>query len=233
VEARNEPRSNLAAEVAALRKRLAALEGALEKRAEAQVALHAVGDSVVDAIITNTADDCNAACNPAAARMFDYLRVPFVGKSLTILMPDLLRQTYEAWLKRHCETGEEPVLGRPQDAMDLRRDGMGFPFELTVVAVVGEPNPNCAAILRDSSAMKQAEAGLDDRVALLGEQARYFDLAYAAIRARDLKHGVCPLLEPIDRGALWVVVRQGDRRGCPTTCLGRPSLLRFRRATIC
>jgi PAS domain S-box-containing protein len=106
-----------------------------------------------------------------------------------MLMPERWRSAHTAGLERFNATGEAPLLGLTLDVEGLRADGTEFPLELTI-ALVPDDDPEqvlFTGIVRDVTERRQAEHALAHQTALLREQARFFDLAFAAIlfRQRD------------------------------------------------
>lgn len=123
--------------------RYRAAEGRLEQRVAERTAaaqsseqrIRAVLDAAVDAIVTIDEVGRIQTFNHAAERIFGYTAAEAVGKNVSLLMPDPYRQHHDEYLRRHRETGETRIIGKPREFSGRRKDGTVFPLELSVSAV--------------------------------------------------------------------------------------------------
>ena len=117
-------------------------------------ASEAVKDGIVqsapDCIITMDAAGLVVDFNPAAERTFGYTREAAVGRELAaLIVPEPLRDTHRAALRRHLATGEGTILDRRLELSGMRSDGSEFPVELTVTRIETGGSPVFAGFLRD------------------------------------------------------------------------------------
>jgi PAS domain S-box-containing protein/diguanylate cyclase (GGDEF)-like protein len=132
------------------------------KADRALAASEAVTDGILqsslDSIITMDAAGHVLDFNPAAERTFGYSRDEAVGRELGgLLVPEHLRGSHRAALKRHLATGESQILDRRIEVVGMRADGSEFPVELTVTRIDVGDSPVFAAVLRDLTEQRQAQ----------------------------------------------------------------------------
>jgi PAS domain S-box-containing protein len=170
---------------------VAAQLGLLVRRKQAEEALRrsearyrAVVDTASDAIVTMTADGTIRSFNRGAERAFGYNADDVIGQSLTMLIPERLREQHLAGLRSYLETGKQRVLGRTVEVAGLRSDGNEFPLELTITVVQEEDSQFFAAILRDITRRKLTETMLERQTETLRWQAQLLDLVHDAILVR-------------------------------------------------
>jgi PAS domain S-box-containing protein len=70
--------------------------------------------------------------NAAAARMFGWTASEILGQSLTVLIPEEMRERHQAGFERAVRDRRSDVVGRVLRFTAVRRDGTLFPIELTV-----------------------------------------------------------------------------------------------------
>ena len=133
------------------REEQAAREG-LELRTSAVLA------SALEAIVTMDEQGRIVDFNPAAERMFGYVREDVAGEPLAdVLVPPELRARHLAGLARFLETGRSTILGKHLEMEALRADGDRLPIELTITHV---PMPGATlftGFIRDVTEGRQAE----------------------------------------------------------------------------
>lgn len=120
-----------------------------------------------DAIITADGRGTIQYFNPGAERAFGYGAQDVLGKPLTVLMPERLREAHRRGLTRYLATGEGRVVGRTVELTGLRADGTEFPVELSLASWSDGRGPAFAAIIRDISARREAEEALRRNAAAL------------------------------------------------------------------
>ncbi len=116
---------------------------------------------VAEGIMLTDADGTIRAWNPAAARLFGYTAEEVIGRNISMLVPEELREANIAATQRYVQTGESNVLGHAnQNYPGLRKDGSKFEIEFTVTALAGEHSGQLVAVFRDITARKRAEERL-------------------------------------------------------------------------
>jgi diguanylate cyclase (GGDEF)-like protein/PAS domain S-box-containing protein len=181
----------LRAGVRPLALRLARSERVAQERNRA---LDSMMASVADGIMMLDADGTIRSWNAAAARLFGYSAEDVVGRSISMLVPEELRERQRAATQRYLATGVSNVIGRVDlNYTGLRKDGSRFEVEFTVTEMGGGAAPQLVAVFRDVTARKEAEQRLT-RLALhdslTGLPNRpYFEERFAETLARCRRSG--------------------------------------------
>jgi PAS domain S-box-containing protein len=88
--------------------------------------------------------------NPAAERIFGYIRDEVIGNLLAdCIIPPAFRAAHHRGLMRYLATEEGHILDRRQELIGMRADGTEFPVELTVTRLHQEGAPRFMGTLRD------------------------------------------------------------------------------------
>ncbi|MFN2545446.1 MAG: SpoIIE family protein phosphatase [Actinomycetota bacterium] len=116
----------------------------------------------LDAIVTIDEGGGIVDFNPAAERIFGYLRNEVVGAQMAdLLIPEHLREQHRTSFARYLETRHPSILGKRLELTAKRKDGQEFPVELTVNVIAPEGEPLLfAAHIRDISDRVHTEAEL-------------------------------------------------------------------------
>ena len=126
--------------------------------AESEERKSAVLRSTLDSIISMNADGVVTEFNPAAVQAFGYSRDEALGRKLgELIVPERLRASHHAGLKRYIETGEERVIGKRLELPAMRKDGTEFTSELTITRSDFGGQPAFTGVLRDISDRKKTE----------------------------------------------------------------------------
>jgi PAS domain S-box-containing protein len=127
------------------------------KLIENEERVKAVGDSVIEAIVTADENGIILNCNKSARNIFGYTYLQLLGQDTKMLMPEKYRAAHSMALKR-LKQGNEPVLlGKLLELEGLRSDGSIFPLELSIVKSTIKDQILYTAVMRDITARKQAE----------------------------------------------------------------------------
>src|SRR5581483_906803 len=92
----------------------------------------ALVEAAVDAIVTADATGRIVEWNPAAERLFGYTAAEVMGRPLTILMPEGMREAHERGVDRFASSGAGRIMGRTVELEAVRADGTLFPIELSL-----------------------------------------------------------------------------------------------------
>ncbi|MBL8796413.1 MAG: PAS domain S-box protein [Planctomycetia bacterium] len=121
----------------------------------------AVLESALDAIIIIDAQGWVLECNPAAEKMFGYLRAELIGTELAArILPAVARERHRLGQQRFQEPGQPLELGKLVEMTAQRHDGSEFPVELALTRVPTSGAPIFTVLVRDIGERKQAEAAL-------------------------------------------------------------------------
>jgi PAS domain S-box-containing protein len=88
-----------------------------------------------DAIVVADARGRITLFNPAAERTFGYEPAEVLGQSLEILVPPEHQERHRQGFARYLATRQPHVIGRPIELTGRRKDGSGFPLELSLSAI--------------------------------------------------------------------------------------------------
>ncbi|HEY2986973.1 MAG TPA: PAS domain S-box protein [Candidatus Binatia bacterium] len=119
-----------------------------------------MAEAAQDAIITADHEGNITYFNHGAERVFGYMNAEVIGKPLTLLMPETLRDLHRAGLKRFLSTGEARVIGKPVELVGIRKDGGEFPLELSLSSWQTDHGVSFTGILRDVTDRKLAQEAL-------------------------------------------------------------------------
>jgi diguanylate cyclase (GGDEF)-like protein/PAS domain S-box-containing protein len=127
-----------------------------------------VVDATSDAVL---AVDCHGTIvfwNPAAERMFGYLRDEAIGQNVEIIIPPRLAIGHRETFARAAAGGATRLVGTFVELVGGRADGSEFPIELSLARWgAGPPDGGFAAIIRDISARKALEREREQAQAFL------------------------------------------------------------------
>jgi len=122
--------------------------------------------NVADGIMLLDADGTIRSWNAAAERLFGYLMSEVVGRNVSILVPEDLRESNVASTRRFLATGQSNVVGQGNLSHPaLRKDGSRFELEFAVTRMESGKTPQLVAVFRDITERKAAEHRLS-RLAL-------------------------------------------------------------------
>ncbi|HRQ72182.1 MAG TPA: PAS domain S-box protein [Phycisphaerales bacterium] len=184
--------------------------------------LRAILQTAPDAIIVADERGVVESVNPATERMFGYCAEELIGRELTALMPERLRELHRAGLRRYLQNGPgRTVGGGVLRTYGLRKDGLEFPIELSVGEVRLGEGRRFTGIIRDVTERKRAEDAIQSMNALLEErvqqrteelQRMVEELAqFASIASHDLQEPLRKVLVFGDRLRQQYEGALGDR----------------------
>src|SRR5262249_14783555 len=91
-----------------------------------------VADTASDAIVTIDDRTIIQFANPAATKTFGYSVQEMLGKSLTMLMPERLRDAHRRSHRMYLESGERTINWKSVELVGLHQDGHEFPIEVAI-----------------------------------------------------------------------------------------------------
>lgn len=132
---------------------------------ESEESYRIVAETASDAIIKIDEDSRILFVNSAVSRIFGYAVEEMLGQSLTMIVPEELRERHRAGFRRYQETGERRLSWEGLEVPALHKKGHRFPLEISF----GEYNEHgkrfFIGIARDIAERKQAE----NRLVLLAQ----------------------------------------------------------------
>jgi PAS domain S-box-containing protein len=149
-----------------LTQRASALESEISERKGVEEALRAsegkyrhIINAAADAIISIDEEGLVCEFNRAAEQTFGFTKSELLGKPLTSIIPQRLRDLHIAGLRRYLTTGQRH-LPRWQniELPGLSKDGQEFPLEVSFSLLEAGEKKFLTGVLRDITERKQAEA---------------------------------------------------------------------------
>jgi PAS domain S-box-containing protein len=116
-----------------------------------------VVETAPDAVISIDESGVILFANPATARIFGYHPTELIGKPLTVLMPEFLRELHEKGFSRYLATGQRHINWQGTELTALRRNGKEFPVEISFGELSRDGHKVFTGFIRDISERKQAE----------------------------------------------------------------------------
>ena len=116
-----------------------------------------VVETAPDAVISIDESGAILFANPATMRIFGYDPTELIGKPLTVLMPEFLRQLHEKGFSRYLATGQRHINWQGTELTGLRKDRREFPVEISFGEVSRDGHKVFTGFIRDISERKQAE----------------------------------------------------------------------------
>jgi len=169
-----------------------------------------LAEAVADAVITIDRESRILFVNESTSRMFGYSAAELVGHSLTLVMPDQLKQRHEAALARYVATGRRHLDWRAVELVARHKSGREIPVEISFAESGGRGARTFTGVVRDITERKRSEAV---QAALYGVAER----AQGALDMPDLYTGVeSALRQLIAAHTLRVVLRdESGAINCP------------------
>jgi len=113
--------------------------------------IHAILDTVPDAMIVIDERGVITSFSRAAEALFGYREAEVVDRNVSLLMPAPHREAHDGYLRRYLETGEKRIIGIGRVVEGLRRDGSVFPMELAVGEAQSGDHRAFTGFIRDLS----------------------------------------------------------------------------------
>jgi PAS domain S-box-containing protein len=151
-------------ELTALRRQIADLEMSEKVRGqtegelkEIQECYRVIADTAPDAIITIDNQSIIVSANPAIEKIFGFTPDEIIGRNITVLMPERLRNSHKTAMRKYLETGNKSFNWRAVDLPGLHKDGHEMPLEISYGEFVMEGKHFFSGFIRDITERIQAE----------------------------------------------------------------------------
>ena len=150
-----------------LRKEIADRRHAEDGRKGSEEKYRLLVETASDAIVSIDDNGLILFANPAIANVFGYEPIELMGKPLTLLMPEYMREQHEGGFRRYLATGQRHINWQGTELTALRKSGEEFPIEISFGELTIDNRKIFTGFLRDISKRKQAEkalrAAMDER----------------------------------------------------------------------
>ncbi len=163
-----------------------------------------LAETVADAVITIDAGSRILFVNPSASRLFGYSASEMLGQSLTLLMPEALRERHQSSLARYVATGRKHLDWQAVELVARHRSGREIPVEISFGESRDKAKPTFTGVVRDITERKRAEA-VRSALLLVAERAQ------AATDMPELYAGISEVLRGVmGAKSFRVVVRDAS-----------------------
>ena len=134
--------------------------------------LHALIDTVPDAMVVIDTGGQILSFSKGAERMFGYAEADVLGEDVSLLMPSPDRERHGSYLSHYLATGERRIIGIGRVTTARARDGATFPIDLSVGEVDMGSKKVFAGFIRDLTESRQTENQLHSLQADLAHVSR-------------------------------------------------------------
>ena len=131
---------------------------AAERVANSEAQLESLRRSAGDAIVGGSSDGNINSWNRAAAHLFGYAQEEVIGRPITMLIPDSLRNRHLNAFGSLLSGNAAQITPKPIEVSALHKDGREFPVQLSLGCWASGDGLSLVAIMRDLSDAKAAEA---------------------------------------------------------------------------
>ena len=152
-----------------------------------------IADTVSDAIITIDEESTMLFVNRAAERIFGYSREELLGQSLTMLMPEYLRQVHRAGIQRYVTTGQRHIDWESVELRGRHQSGREIPLELSFGEFTENGRRFFTGVARDITERRRLERRLDAQ----------FQVARILAEAESVTDAAPALLQAIGESVGW------------------------------
>lgn len=152
--------AQLAATNEELRKEIADRRHAEDGQRGSEERYRLLVETASDAIVSIDDNGSILFANPAVATAFGYDPIEVIGKPLTVLMPEYMRELHEGGFKRYLATGKRHINWQGTELTALRKNGEEFPIEISFGELTVDDHKIFAGFLRDISVRKRTERAL-------------------------------------------------------------------------
>jgi PAS domain S-box-containing protein len=168
---------------------------------ESDAKLRSILESANDAIVFIGSNLEIMSWNRAAQQIFGHFE-DTPGRPFESLLAEQYRETFHTTIEQLREGGETLLLGKTLELAGLRADGTQFPLELSLAVWMFRGNPIFAAIIRDITKRKSAEASLQKKT---GHVQLIQEIAIASNAAANPEDAMRYTLERICVHSKWPI----------------------------
>jgi PAS domain S-box-containing protein len=110
-----------------------------------------------DAVLSADETGSILFANCATSRIFGYDSTELIGKPLTVLMPESIREVHEIGFRRYLDTGVRHLNWQGAELIGLHKNGREFPVEISIGELTRGGRRMFTGFIRDISERKRAE----------------------------------------------------------------------------
>ena len=135
----------------------------LETSRQAEAKFQALAENAQDPIVSGDSMLNIIYFNKEAQRVFGYEADEVLGKPLTLLLPERIRNRHRERIEQCLAAGESRVVGRKIDVIGKKKNGAEFSVELSLGSWTTEEGSFFTGIFRDVTEQKQAQEMLNQQ----------------------------------------------------------------------
>ncbi|HUB81657.1 MAG TPA: PAS domain S-box protein [Bryobacteraceae bacterium] len=136
--------------------RTAELAAANEELRSSEERHRLVVETANDSVISMDESGRILFANPATTKIFGYEPIELVGRPLTVLMPEFMRELHDRGFRRYLATGRRHVNWEGIELTGLRKDGREFPVEISFGELARGGHRVFTGFIRDITERRQA-----------------------------------------------------------------------------
>lgn len=134
--------------------------------------LHAILDTVPDAMIVTDERGRILSFSIGAEKMFGFRERDLVGENVSALMPSPDRERHDGYIRHYRQTGEKRIIGIGRVTTARHRDGSTFPVDLAINETRIDGERVFVGFLRDLTERRETEKRLHGLQADLAHASR-------------------------------------------------------------
>ncbi len=115
-----------------------------------------VVETANDAVVSMDDNGRIQFANPSTARVFGYDPTELLGRPLTVLMPEYMRELHDRGFRRYLATGHRHISWQGTELTALRKDGKEFAVEVSFGELTKDGRKVFTGFIRDISERQQA-----------------------------------------------------------------------------
>jgi PAS domain S-box-containing protein len=142
--------------------------------------LHAILNSIADAVININDKGEILSFNLAAEKIFGYQENEVLGSNVSMLMPRNYAVEHDGYLQNYTERGHGKVMGRALELPAMRKDGEKFSMHLSISEIKTQEGVVFTGLIRDITVSKLLEAESKRGIQEAKEMAWRLDFALSA-----------------------------------------------------
>ncbi len=156
---------------------------------DSETKFRSVAESAIDAIVLTNSQDKVIFWNKGAEKIFGYNEKEVIGRPVTMLIPESLREAHSMGVRRYLATGERNIIGKTRELQGLTKGEREFPLELSLSTWRTREEIFFTGMIRDITLRKKAEKALEHRTIEARQRSEELESLIQMV-AHDLKSPV-------------------------------------------
>ncbi|MCW8975576.1 MAG: diguanylate cyclase [Sedimenticola sp.] len=119
-----------------------------------------VRENMMDGLLTLNSHGCIVSCNKAGNIIFGYENKTLIGKSIQLLMPNVITEDSDGHMILDIDVWKKSHLGMSREVMCIHSNSSTFPAEIDISKIELEGEPVYIVVIRDITDKKAAQQNL-------------------------------------------------------------------------